>query len=123
MSKIKSELKTLKEVDTCSLSMFSLYKMKDIPEYATLSELAYLLGIDSLLKLCEYFGGETIKLPEIEEVETSIQALLLYQYTTVDGMSYDDALKLVNTCKTKTLRTYYTHICDVMNTYTFTPRG
>ena len=123
MSKIKTELLTLKEADAWSLVLFSLYKLINIPEYSSLSELAYLLDKDSMLKLCEYFGGQTIKIPTIDELEMLVKALLLYQYTAVDGLAYDDALKLVNTNKTKALKTFYTQICDIMSQYSFSSRS
>lgn len=122
MSKIKEELLTLKETDAWSIILFSLYKLYNIPEYSSLSELAYLLDRDGLLKLCEYFGGQTIKIPTIEELEILVKALLLYQYTEVNGMAYEDAIKLVSTGKTKALRAAYSHICEIMSNYTFSSR-
>ena len=41
--KTREEVAKLKDVDIYSLMLFALYKVKDIPEYATLSELAYIL--------------------------------------------------------------------------------
>ena len=52
-------------------------KIKDLPEYSTLSELAYILDKKSLLKLCEYFGGITMTIPTIEDLENLTKSLLL----------------------------------------------
>ena len=60
----------LKYIDVYSLMLFAMFKLRDIPEYASLSEMVYILDKDSLLKLCEYFGGLTIKIPTIEELES-----------------------------------------------------
>ena len=76
--KIKEAVATLKETDIYSLMLFAMFKLRDIPEYSSLSELVYILDKDSLLKLCEYFGGTTIKIPTIEELETLLYALTIY---------------------------------------------
>ena len=66
--KIKTELENLKEKDIYSLMLFALYKAQEIPEYASLSQLAYILDKDNLLKLCEFYGGLTIKIPTVKEL-------------------------------------------------------
>lgn len=45
MAKINTEIAKLNEMDTYSLILFTLFKLRDIPEYATLSELVYILEI------------------------------------------------------------------------------
>ena len=42
--------------------------LTDEPEYAWLPELFSTIGYQSLLDLCEYAGGETIRIPTIEEL-------------------------------------------------------
>ena len=49
---IKEELNNLKTTDLFSLLLFVLYKIRDIEEYSTISELAYILDKESLLQLC-----------------------------------------------------------------------
>lgn len=123
--KIKEELAKLNDVDIYSLIMFALYKMKDIPEYSTLSELAYLLDKDSLLKLCEYFGGLTIKIPTVDELESIVYSLVLYQWVNIDGMDYDKAVQMIG-CKSSDLRTVksnYLSMCKILQNYTFESRG
>ena len=75
MYNTKDSLKQLNSSDTYSLILFCLYKIKNNEKYSTLSELAYVLDKDNLLKLCEYFGGLTIKIPTIDEIESLVQAL------------------------------------------------
>ena len=66
MSTINSNLNTLKERDVYSLLLFCLYKLSDIPEYSSLSELVYVMDKKNFLNFCEYFGGQTIKVPTID---------------------------------------------------------
>lgn len=77
--------------DVYSLMLFVLYKMQEIPDYATLSELCYLLDGSNLNRLLTYFAGQTITFPTREELSLVTNALLLYQYTQVDGLTFDDA--------------------------------
>ena len=93
--RVKEDLAKLNEVDSYSLILFVLYKLREVPEYAAISELAYVLDKDNLLKLCEYFGGLTIKIPTIEELEEIVHSLLLYQYVNIDNMSFEEALMLL----------------------------
>lgn len=52
--------------------------LHDVPEYALLPELFSICGIESVLKLCKYAGGETIKIPTISELADSISTLQWY---------------------------------------------
>ena len=45
------------------------------PEYAWLPELFSIIGTEKLITLCKYAGGETIKIPTIDELYRSIKAL------------------------------------------------
>lgn len=119
--KIKTELAKLKDVDIYSIMLFTLYKMKDVPEYSTLSELAYILDKNNLLKLCEYFGGTTISIPTIDELETLVYSLVLYQYVNLDGMEYNKAIKLIGhkSSNLRQVKSAYVKLCDVLKNYTF----
>lgn len=123
--RIKEELATLRNVDLWSLTLFALYKVRDVPEYSTLSELAYVLDKDNMLKLCEYFGGTTIRVPTIAELEGIVQALVLYQYVNIDGMEYEEAVKMLgeSSCDYRTIKSNYSSVCDVLNQYSFQARG
>lgn len=121
---IKQELEKLKEIDVWSLLLFALFKVKDIPQYASLSELAYILDKKNLLKLLEYFGGTTIKIPTIDEMESLLYALLLYQYVDIEKIPMEDALVTlgVPSDKTKDYKLEYTKVKTVLNNYSFEPR-
>ena len=92
MSRPTTELDNLRTKDIYSLILFALFKLKDLPEYSALSELAYILDKENLLKLCEFFGGMTITIPTMQELESIVYSLVLYQYVNIDGMEYNDAV-------------------------------
>lgn len=123
--KIKERLLTFKDIDIWSLILFTLYKIKDTPEFSTISELAYVLDKDSMLKLCEYFGGLTIKIPTIEELEDLVYALVIYQHVNIDGMNYNDAIKLIGekSSNLRNIKFNYMKICDILDKYEFEKRG
>lgn len=114
----------LKQTDICSLMLFALYKMQDMPQYSTLSELAYTLDLQSLLKLCEYFGGLTIKIPTLDELELMINALILYQYINIEGLSYEESISKLD-CKyydIRVLKDTYVKLSEILSQYSFLPR-
>ena len=93
---IKTKLDSLQLSDVYSLMLFLLYKVQDIPEYAVLSELCYLLDGSNILRLFTYFAGKTITFPSEEEFVILINALLLYQYVNIDGKSLAAAQEKLN---------------------------
>lgn len=119
MSTLRKELDNLKMTDTFSLILFVLYKIRDVEEYSTISELAYILDKNALLDLCEYFGGLTIKIPTIEEIESIINSLLLYQYINIDGCSYDDAIEKIgfDSFQLRKIKKDYNNICSILSEY------
>lgn len=119
--KVKEELAKLKDVDVYSLMLFAMFKLRDIPEYSSLSELVYILDKDSLLKLCEYFGGLTLKIPTIDELESIIYSLVLYQFVNIDGMDYDEAVKIIGhrANKLRQVKNDYVRICEILEKYDF----
>ena len=121
---IKSNIENLKQVDFYSVLLFALYKMNNIPEYSSLSQLAYVLDQKNFLNLCEYFGGQTIKIPTIQEMESLVYSLLLYQYVKIDGIKYEDALELIGheSCELRQVKKKYNALCKVLENYTFTPQ-
>jgi hypothetical protein len=88
---VQKSLNTLQISDIYSLMFFLLYKIQDIPEYAVLSELCYLLDGNNLTRLLTYFAGKTITFPTEEEMATMANALLMYQYINIDGETLVDA--------------------------------
>ena len=125
MALIKDNLNKLKETDAWSFLLFALFKMREIPEFTSLSELVYILDKTTLLKLCEYFGGQTLTIPTITELEEMIYGLLLYNLIEVDKLTEEEAFsKLpVNTMNVKNLKQAYIKIKETLDTYEFSLRG
>lgn len=95
MKRITKDINLLKENDILNIILFGLYKLTNEPQYAAISELAYTLDKDNLFKLCATFGGTTIKIPTLSELETLTKALLLIQYM-FEGKSYGESIVLLN---------------------------
>lgn len=91
-SKLKLLLNNLQLSDIYTLMLFILFKIKEIPEYATLSELCFLLDGSNLTRLFTYYAGKTVTFPTEKELVTLIKALLLYQYINLDGNTLTEAL-------------------------------
>lgn len=118
---IHKELDKLTNSDIYSLMLFALYKANEIPEYSSLSQLSYILDKNSLLKLCEFYGGITIYIPTIYELETLLNALLLYQKVDIEHEELEEELnKLRASVGTTTeIRKFYLLLKDVLNKYNF----
>lgn len=122
---IKEELQKLHEPDIWSLLLFVLFKIKDVPEYSGISELAYILDRKNLLKLCEYFGGTTITIPTIEELEILVYGLLLYQYINIEGIPEEDALVMISRegLSQKVVKSSYLKIKETLQNYDLSVRS
>lgn len=116
---IRTELDNLKLDDIYSLILFSLYKIKDIPEYASLSELAYVLDKKNLINLIEYFGGTTITIPTVEELELIVHSLLIYKYIHIDNKTFDDAINSIKINDKDSLIQTYVKISEILDKYNF----
>lgn len=124
MSRPKTELDNLRTKDIYSLILFALFKLKDLPEYSSLSELAYILDKENLLKLCEFFGGMTITIPTMQELESIVYSLVLYQYINIDGMEYNDAVQLLGkkSCDLRAVKSAYVKLVSILDKYDFNKR-
>ena len=122
---IKNELEKLKQIDIWSLMLFVLYNFQKIPEYSSLSELAYILDQKNLLKLCEYFGGQTITIPTIDQLEETVYGMLLYQYIDVEKIDEKEAFELlrVDKSKEKIIKNCYRSLKYVLSNYEISSRG
>lgn len=121
MRRTKEDFDNLTKDEIYSLLLFALYQIKDIPEYATLSELSYILNRESLLNFLEYYGGMTITIPTIKDLRIVTQALLLYEYINLKGYTYASALRTLN-CKeyeVDKIKNVYYKIYKVLSKYDF----
>ena len=121
---IKEELSKLKEADIYSLMAFALFKSKNTPELSPISELPYLLSMEDLLRLCEYFGGLTITIPTIDEFEEFTYALLAYQRVKIDNEDEETVFKDIASqfSRMTSVKEYYGHLCRVLSEYKFVAR-
>ena len=55
-----------------------LLPMYDEPGFAWLPELFSIIGFEKLLILAKYAGGETIKIPKVDEINEAMEALSWY---------------------------------------------
>jgi tRNA C32,U32 (ribose-2'-O)-methylase TrmJ len=97
-----------------------MYKLQDVPDYAVLSELCYLLDGANLTRLLTYFAGRTLQIPTQEEFANLSKALLLYQYINIDGNSVSEAqskLEDVTGKQKEQLMELYLQIIPVMKQY------
>lgn len=119
-TKIVESLNALNKTDVYSLLLFTLYKLKDTPEYSTLSELCYILEGDNLIKFLSYFGGMTIKIPTLREMRLLLQGLLLYQNVNIEEGDYNEALKsAADEFSEEELQEIYEKIVEVTKNYDF----
>lgn len=85
-----SKLNKLTEQDVINLALYGIYRMSENPEYSTMSELIYTLDKDNFYKLISEFGGTTVKIPTIEELQIALKAMILYRDVRA-GSSFVDA--------------------------------
>ena len=118
-------MENFREPDVWSLVLFVLAQMKEIPEYSAVSELAFVLDKKNLIRLCEYFGGLTITVPKIEELESVIYGLLMYQYREIKKLSFDEAARLMpnDRIAISDIEKSYQKIKEVLKNYSFETRS
>lgn len=117
---IKDNLNSLQLSDIYSLMFFVLYKLQDAPEYATMSELCYLLDGSNVTRMLSYFEGKTIKIPTAAEFTTLASALLLYKYINIEGESFAQAtskLTSVTIKQKEKITELYLKIIPIINQY------
>ena len=117
---IKQNLNNLHLSDIYSLMLFVMYKLQDVPDYAVLSELCYLLDGANLTRLLTYFAGKTLQIPTQEEFANMSKAMLMYQYINLDGNSLTDAqakLTDVTPKQKEKITELYLKIIPVMQEY------
>lgn len=121
VTKVTAALNSMNKNDIYSMMLFTLYKMKDLPDCLTLSELCYILDGENITKFLRYFGGMTITVPRLEDLRLILQGLYLYQYVDVEGGDFKDGLKAV--CQDEfdpdAVKEVYSKIIEVMSEYEF----
>ena len=113
--RIADHVENLCKEDIYSLMLFVLYKCSETDEMSSLSQLAYILDIDSLLKICEFYGGQTIRIPTINELRHMLDALLIYQMVEIE---HKDINAIQKEYTTDTIRLYI-KIKEILSNYSF----
>lgn len=118
---IKDDLEKLSTNDIYSLILFVILQLKASPEYAVLSELIYSLDRDSLLNLCKQFGGMTIAIPTLDELNTIVDALLLYLYVNLEHKPFECGMALldIDSKSVAKVTTAYHKIMEVISDFDF----
>ena len=121
ITKVTAALNSLNKDDIYSMMLFTLYKVKDIPDYLTLSELCYVLDGENLTKFLSYFGGMTVTIPKLSDLRLVLKGLMLYQYVNVEGGNFDDSLKALagDEFSSEDIKSIYVKIVEVISNYDF----
>jgi hypothetical protein len=117
---IKKNLNSLHLSDIYSLMLFILFKVQEVPEYAVLSELCYLLDGANMTRLLTYFAGKTVTFPSAKEMSILTNALLMYQYINIDGDTFTAAqnkLKDLTKKEKDRVTELYVQILPIMKQY------
>jgi hypothetical protein len=117
---IKKNLNALHLSDIYSLMLFILFKVQEVPEYAVLSELCYLLDGANMTRLLTYFAGKTVTFPSAKEMSILTNALLMYQYINIDGDTFTAAqnkLKDLTKKEKDSVTELYVQILPIMKQY------
>ena len=95
-NELKQNLEFLNEEDLLNNILYLIYKLSDDSKYSVISELIYVLGKDSLFKLCSVLGGCEIKIPTITELKLFTGALYIFYATQFENISFDVAYNRLN---------------------------
>lgn len=74
LHKMKNDLPVTEDLDFAYL-LELMPPLHNCPEFAWLPELFSIIGHERLLLLCKYAGGERIRIPTLEQLADSIDAL------------------------------------------------
>ena len=120
-TKITQMIRQLKKDDIYSLMLFTLYKLRDIPDYLTLSELSYILSDDNIARFLSYFGGMTLKIPTSKDMRLITKALLVYEFVNIEEQDFGKALLEVSDeeFSKDEIKNAYLKVMEVMDNYEF----
>lgn len=118
---LTNNLQNLKQKDVFNIMLFVLYKLKDIPDYKVLSELFYLVDKEALLNICQYYGGMTVRIPTIEELNNILNVLTLYLKVDIQHLNFEDSLNKFELNKEEKQQLVNTYIIlkDTLMNYRF----
>ena len=103
-----SKLPITEELDFAYL-LELMATMHNVPGFAWLPELFSIIGVEKLITLCKYAGGECITIPTLDQLYSSIEALQYFYDIKVKGIKTIDMVPLE-------IKDKFEVICDVYNT-------
>lgn len=121
MTLIKTNIQTLTEKNIYSLLLFVLYKMINDDEYSDLSKLIYLMSKEDFYKLCHFYGGKTIKIPTVEQLNLLLDAMQVWNDVTFENKSVTESIR-AHKFNGKDVVPVYNKICDAIKEYEFVER-
>lgn len=118
---IAEHLAILNKKDTWSLLLFALYKLRDDPDWLTLSELSYILESDDLVRFLSYFEGLTITIPKLRDLRLMLATFTVYRLTAFEGIDLDAAIKGLNSDEFSKdeIKQTYLKVLNVVRDYEF----
>ena len=94
MEETRRLLERIKESnDLYLVALIILYLYKDKEKYSTLSELALLLEKDDFFDLLRYYEGQTIEIPDRDELLSIIRMILFYYYYDIKDYKWKEIFK------------------------------
>ena len=91
MNDSKNQLSLTESSDFAYL-LTLLVPLYDDPAFSWLPELFAIIGHEDLIKLCKYAGGETIKIPTLTQLSTSIEALEWFYKVYISKKNYKKSI-------------------------------
>jgi len=118
---IRERLNVMEQQDTWGLILFALYKLRDNPEWLTLSEMAYLMDSKDLVRFLKHFEGLTITIPASKDLRLIIQAFTLYRLVDFEGFTMDRALRELDKSEWSKddIKKAYIQVKEVVRNYDF----
>jgi hypothetical protein len=119
---VHKHLDSLNNMQTYTLALFALYNFRQDSGYLVSSELACILDKDNFIKIVQHFGGTTIKIPTIDDINLMVKALLLYEMVDIEGNDFEQTVNTIS--KDSNISVYnltkvYDSLCDTMSCYNF----
>ena len=90
----KENFINLNKTGVFELSIYLLYMLGKLPEYRTISNLMMLNTQNAFMRICEYFGGQTITIPTIEDVQDALMIIKMYNDIDIGEMPYEQFILL-----------------------------
>lgn len=102
----RSKLPITEELDFEYLLTLML-PLESEPEFSWLPELFSIVGHESLILLCKYCGGETIKIPTLDQLVDSIECLQIFYDVYITKSKSSETIPLDRVSKVQKIAEIY----------------